>query len=1530
MVDVADRSWNFSVPSEGGELTLQLLNFTPETHRPVVPDLFDVGYFLAHGAIYWAVRNDSGNLTPVTSPVVGAGGFAFRYVYPRGYTIAWYLSAEDDLPYYLYDSNNRGWNNSDVRMMQQPVLVNALPATAFWDIEYNSSSINSSSYTNGTIKNIATGNYIAGPVAKMATQDAWHRGDKACGNSFLTGLRVDAAGNQYYSCFEWEGWSDPSCGQSSKLSNCINYPSSTGTSDGVLITCSASISDGYPLGDHALTHITNINFPARGDQVQDANYNYGCCTVCLRGLPPYVAVLSDYNGNSDHKEWKTLSRHSAKNRDNIYWEYSCHDYGILQGVQWGKESGYAYCLRAVFYGPDVSSKQLTARNLPADPIQDMYRVWSFRFHVPCIGAACTEVTCTCDTPLAGIRGGKNCMTCSNGTTHCCGDGLTCGTTEVFDFADVNSQACTADVLCTCDTPLATGNRGGKNCMTCSDGTTPCCGDDLTCGTTKVFDFADVNSQACTADVLCTCDTPRAGNRLGMNCMKCSDFTTPCCGDGLTCGTTEVFDFADVNSQACTADVLCTCDTPLAGNRGGKNCMTCSDGTTPCCGDALTCRTTKIFDFADVNSQACTADVLCTCDAPLAGIRKGKNCMTCSDGTNPCCGDGLTCGTTKVFDYADVESAACVAVSHEDSPEIFDDFVALGSCEATLTIESKSNQQLVPNATDLLLDVWQKEYLNTAQRAMYQYVQQYQVVTDSRDGTLTLFACQQPASGIRSLCAQGAPVLPEDLAGLYSNAALLMIEKKCPVLLNTSLFLYPSVATPVELTGSSFAAFMSLLSSSPYKTVPFANATGWPFYFNDTRGHRAENVGYLSIPENGDAFWGVVCPKGSVVSSQEDTFPHCLDIDAASSQEILTSYSGSATCPDGYAVSGWYNLPAIKVKKSNGSAGGPQNWTALQLFCRRTSRIDICSEPAKPHCGSGHVVNAVSYDANKFNLGCCQLMKSMGTWLMPLGRAAKPYLAFEGYYCPVQMGSAGAAHYKKTAILEIGQPGNSSDLNYSLVWDKFSGDWLLHNLTDLQYRLHSAALSPVQMSTSGPFSATQITPLLSESTAKAESPIPSREPTYPELKKFSAEQPTYAEYCQYLENPRFYDGELDESNPCYHTFNAEMVQGLEATKGITEESFWSCSGRSKVRSHMLSNAQYLTDKDADELSTEQEKSAVKEARLEEAAAVAGSIPWGSMSDALIYGVIGRQTEIKVTKKTRHNDHDYYHVKEYVYESEEFGKGPHEWSTRLDWVGAQFEDGISAGSAAKSRSTAENTLEKDDSGSRESASLPQTDEELAEKITNETLPEFETGQTIYEYKQALANATWKDCMPLQYGLSKVMCDLYCLRDSVQAGTSTILKSLEGLQTNLMYNLQALLDYQTQYILWALGTVLTSAPTAEDVDIVEKRSDVPEASTLLSELEQIDFDQIKATVPRLSRDILQWHQAAGQDLHKRLASLTMNVSKESWPHRVKAARGMLHHFQASFHRRLQMGAREPPIVDKIRLLREGTAQHHKLVNK
>lgn len=158
-------------------------------------------------------------------------------------------------------------------------------------------------------------------------------------------------------------------------------------------------------------------------------------------------------------------------------------------------------------------------------------------------------------------------------------------------------------------------------------------------------------------------------------------------------------------------------------------------------------------------------------------------------------------------------------------------------------------------------------------------------------------------------------------------------------------------------------------------------------------------------------------------------------------------------------------------------------------------------------------------------------------------------------------------------------------------------------------------------------------------------------------------------------------------------------------------------------------------------------------------------------------------------------------------------------------------------------------------------------------------------------SLAEASSKDCLPLQFGLSKVMCDLFCIDDAVRAGTSTVLSTLKESHDVLMTNIQALVDYQTQYLLWAIGTVLDPQKVSLETH------DILSVPALLEELRQFPNQEDPLT---LDREVLDWHRATGSDLISRITAMSVNVSVANWPHRARSIKGMLHHYRTSFKQR------------------------------
>ena len=77
-----------------------------------------------------------------------------------------------------------------------------------------------------------------------------------------------------------------------------------------------------------------------------------------------------------------------------------------------------------------------------------------------------------------------------------------------------------------------------------------------------------------------------------------------------------------------------------------------------------------------------------------------------------------------------------------------------------------------------------------------------------------------------------------------------------------------------------------------------------------------------------------------------------------------------------------------------------------------------------------------------------------------------------------------------------------------------------------------------------------------------------------------------------------------------------------------------------------------------------------------------------------------------------------------------------------------------------------------------------------------------------------ANWLDDSPIQTGLSKIMCDLYCTESAVKESGNAILESTQSTAETLQGNLQNLLDYHSQLIFYGLGQLrsdLAPSPAA-----------------------------------------------------------------------------------------------------------------------
>eukprot|EP00466_Bigelowiella_natans_P006874 jgi/Bigna1/69920/fgenesh1_pg.10_\ len=81
-------------------------------------------------------------------------------------------------------------------------------------------------------------------------------------------------------------------------------------------------------------------------------------------------------------------------------------------------------------------------------------------------------------------------------------------------------------------------------------------------------------------------------------------------------------------------------------------------------------------------------------------------------------------------------------------------------------------------------------------------------------------------------------------------------------------------------------------------------------------------------------------------------------------------------------------------------------------------------------------------------------------------------------------------------------------------------------------------------------------------------------------------------------------------------------------------------------------------------------------------------------------------------------------------------------------------------------------------------------LTSAIKDFAVATAQNGYDMHEEREG-----YDDCNPMQNGFNLVLCDLYCLRDAVRAGTAAVIKNIELLAENLMTNIDMLMDYYSQ---------------------------------------------------------------------------------------------------------------------------------------
>eukprot|EP00438_Fugacium_kawagutii_P013110 Skav213411 [mRNA] locus=scaffold797:759290:764843:- [translate_table: standard] len=110
-----------------------------------------------------------------------------------------------------------------------------------------------------------------------------------------------------------------------------------------------------------------------------------------------------------------------------------------------------------------------------------------------------------------------------------------------------------------------------------------------------------------------------------------------------------------------------------------------------------------------------------------------------------------------------------------------------------------------------------------------------------------------------------------------------------------------------------------------------------------------------------------------------------------------------------------------------------------------------------------------------------------------------------------------------------------------------------------------------------------------------------------------------------------------------------------------------------------------------------------------------------------------------------------------------------------------------------------------------------------------------------------AGWLDDDPIQVGLSRIMCDLYCTEDAVKAGNNAININVVRSSFNVQNNIERLLDFQSKLIFFGLGQLPSESgsvcanrlrdqlkPTPSEARALLQSDEVPgEVQQLLAEM-------------------------------------------------------------------------------------------------
>lgn len=198
-----------------------------------------------------------------------------------------------------------------------------------------------------------------------------------------------------------------------------------------------------------------------------------------------------------------------------------------------------------------------------------------------------------------------------------------------------------------------------------------------------------------------------------------------------------------------------------------------------------------------------------------------------------------------------------------------------------------------------------------------------------------------------------------------------------------------------------------------------------------------------------------------------------------------------------------------------------------------------------------------------------------------------------------------------------------------------------------------------------------------------------------------------------------------------------------------------------------------------------------------------------------------------------------------------------------------------------------------------------------------------------------AGWLDDNPIQTGISRILCDLYCTEDAVKQGNNVINTNIRLSNIALQTNIERLFDFQSKLIFFGLGQLREQlTPSQTETRALLQSGDVEapqELQTLLSEMNEVpklletNFDSSKGS---LALD--QWYRTAGKQLTDSVEAIFAfrNASSES----VASVRQLVEKFVAQRNLRQErmtdgFDARGRPAT-RAEFVQAATAQKTKVV--